>query len=327
MTTDISWVEKYRPPSLNDVKGQIDAIKNLKEQIQTRQMPHLIFEGPAGTGKTSSALAVVNDTFAGLPKDVISESFLELNASDARGIGVVRTIMKDFFKTVKNPRVPYKILILDEADNMTFDAFQALRRTIEKYSNNCRLIMICNYANKIIPPIQSRCAVVHYDPLSIEEIKERLIYITEQENVNISEKAIETLSRHSRGDMRWAINNLQASALIFGDGDYQITAEDVYGLTGAIKEEEVRELLQFSIDGKLVQALDRVKKILNAGISGKELTLQMFYEVKFGDYDEMDKILITSLASDTIYRISSGCSELIQLRGFVAAIKSGQVDW
>jgi len=325
MTAELSWVEKYRPKSLDDVKGQHETIKNLKEKVATKNITHLIFEGMHGTGKTSTALALTNDLYSGLSKHTISENLKELNASDARGIGVVRTVMKDFCKTTKSPQVPFKILILDEADNMTNPAFQALRRTMEKYSKNCRIIMLCNYANKIIPPIQSRCTVIHFDPLSINDIEERLEFIIERENVIISDKAVETLSRKSNGDLRWAINMLQAVVMIYGSGNYKISTRDVYSLSGSVDETEIRDLIKLAIDGEITQALAKIKNFLNSGISGKELTMQIFYETKFGDYDEMDKVLIASLSSDTIYRLGLGGSELIQLRGLIAGIKSGRL--
>jgi len=148
------WVEKYRPRKLDDIVNQKAIIKRLKQFVIDESMPHLIFAGPAGTGKTTSALAMVRDLYG--RKMSINDTHLELNASDARGINVIRTYIKDFAKAKPPFDIPFKILILDEADNMTAPAQQALRRTMEKYTRNCRMILICNYSNKIITPIQSR---------------------------------------------------------------------------------------------------------------------------------------------------------------------------
>jgi len=163
------WVEKYRPRLLGDVVNQKGIIRRLQQFIKDKSMPHLIFAGPAGTGKTTSALAMVRGLYG--RKMAINTTFLELNASDARGINVIRTYIKDFAKSKPPSDIPFKILILDEADNMTAPAQQALRRTMEKYTKNCRMVLICNYSNKIIPPIQSRCVVFRF---SLSPIKNKL---------------------------------------------------------------------------------------------------------------------------------------------------------
>ena len=169
MAENRPWVEKYRPRILDDVVNQKCIINRLKQFIKDRSMPHLIFAGPAGTGKTTSALAMVRDLYG--KKMAPNSTFMELNASDARGIDVIRTYIKDFAKARPPFDIPFKILILDEADNMTSPAQQALRRTMEKYTKNCRMILICNYSNKIIPPIQSRCVVFRFSSLNNEDIK------------------------------------------------------------------------------------------------------------------------------------------------------------
>ncbi|MCP4760135.1 MAG: AAA family ATPase, partial [archaeon] len=144
MSIEQPWVEKYRPRHLNEVVGQEKIITRLKRFVEDKSMPHLILAGPAGTGKTTSALALVRDVFKGKMKH--NQTYLELNASDARGIDVVRTMVKDFAKSMISDSIPFKILILDEADNMTSAAQQALRRTMENYTHTCRMILICNYS-------------------------------------------------------------------------------------------------------------------------------------------------------------------------------------
>lgn len=318
---DTPWVEKYRPRYLNGVVGNNESLDSIKGLVEHESMPHMIFEGPAGTGKTSSALALANQIFKGLGRSVIQESVKEMNASDARGIGIIRTVVKDFIKGKRNPKVPFKLLILDEADNMTSSAQQALRRQMEKYSTNCRLILICNYSNKIIPPIQSRCAVIHFKPLTAEDIKIRVAFIVEKENVCISERAIEALVYIAYGDMRKSINTLQAASMLSEKGDYEITEDDIYSLTGTVDRREIQDLITTALEGSLDNALSKVEKMLDQGSSGKEIAIQTFMEAKMSqDMDVKAKIIISSLTSDAIYRISMGCSEVIQLRALVSGL-------
>jgi len=321
---DVPWVEKYRPRTLADIVGHDKSIDRIKNLIADGSMPHMIFEGPAGTGKTSTALAMTNDLFRGKPRRVVNESVKELNASDARGINVVRTTLKDYVKGKKNPQVPFKVLILDEADNMTAPAQQALRRQMEKYSKNCRIALMCNYSNKIIPPIQSRCAVVHFKPLLAEDIKKRVSYIIDKERVRVSDDGIEALAYIAYGDLRKSINTLQAASMFSEGDDYEIVEDDIYAITGMVDRREIQGLIQEVFTGSLGSALDAIEGMLNSGSSGKEIALQVFMEAKMDDNMSVaDKITISSLASDAVYRISMGCSEVIQLRAMVAGMHGG----
>lgn len=317
---DIPWVEKYRPRTLDEIVSHERSIARIKEITSSGSMPHLIFEGPPGTGKTSTALAMVHDMFKGLPRNIINESVKELNASDARGINVVRTVIKDFIKSKKNPRIPFKVLILDESDNMTAAAQQALRRQMEKFSKNCRLILICNYSNKIIPPIQSRCAVVHFKPLSDSSIINQIKFIAEKEKVKISEAGVEVLAYISYGDLRSSINTLQAAAMLSLTENYEIQEDDIYGITGIVDKRDIELLIEKALGGELDTALELVEEMIKFGSSGKEIALQVFNTAKLSDMSDDDKIIISALTSDTIYRISRGCTEVIQLRALVAGM-------
>ena len=162
------WIEKYRPKTLDDVAGQQAIIERLKAYAKTKNVPHLIFAGPAGTGKTTSALALAREVFG---EETWKQNFHELNASDERGIGIVRGKIKDFARTAPIGNTAFKIIFLDEADSLTPEAQAALRRTIEKYSHICRFILSVNYSSKIIEPIQSRCTVFRFGPIKPEAIK------------------------------------------------------------------------------------------------------------------------------------------------------------
>jgi replication factor C small subunit len=220
------WVEKYRPRNLNDVVGQSEIVKRLKVFINDKSMPHLLFAGPAGTGKTTSAMALIHDLLQTNMKRNIT--YLELNASDARGIDVIRTDVKDFAKAQAPENIPFKILVLDEADSMTGAAQQALRRTMEKFTHNCRFILICNYSNKIILPIQSRCSVFRFSALTNQEIADRLMMIAGKEGLSIQESGKNALTYVCEGDLRRAVNYLQACASL----GKEITDDIVYRITG-----------------------------------------------------------------------------------------------
>ena len=232
------WVEKYRPRILEEIVNQKEIIQRLKQFVKDKSMPHLIFAGPAGTGKTTSALAMVRELYG--KKMAPNSTYLELNASDARGIEVIRTFIKDFAKAKPPVDIPFKILILDEADNMTAPAQQALRRTMEKYTKNCRMILICNYSNKIIPPIQSRCVVFRFSPLSNDDIKERLKFVAKQERITIQPDGLNGLVNVSNGDCRRAINYLQSCGTISSKVDQNL----VFRVAGEVPPEKVREILQ-----------------------------------------------------------------------------------
>ena len=201
------WVEKYRPHSLDDIVGQEHIINRLKKYVGEESMPNLMFTGPAGVGKTTTALALVKSILG----EYWRQNFLELNASDARGIDTVRNDIKNFCR-LKPVGAPFRIIFLDEVDNMTKDAQHALRREMEMYTKTASFILSCNYSSKIIDPIQSRCAIFRFAPIKGEDIEERLKFICNEENFDFDEKGIETIVYYAEGDMRKAVNILQATA-------------------------------------------------------------------------------------------------------------------
>ncbi|MFX1315639.1 MAG: replication factor C small subunit [Promethearchaeota archaeon] len=311
------WVEKYRPRMLDDVVNQKGIIKRLKQFVKDRDksMPHLIFAGPAGTGKTTSALAMVRELYG--RKMLINRTYLELNASDARGIDVIRTYVKDFAKARPPLDIAFKILILDEADNMTSPAQQALRRTMEKYTKNCRMILICNYSNKIIPPIQSRCVVFRFSSLNNDDIKIRVKYIAQQENIALTNDGLNALVDVSRGDCRRAINYLQSCGTI----SKKIDQEIVYRVAGEVPSEKIKEILQTALEGQLQLSIKLLFDLINDyGLSGQNIIKNVHREVYNLNISEDLKIELSKLLAEFEYRLSQGSTEEIQLQALLSRI-------
>ncbi|MFW9783560.1 MAG: replication factor C small subunit [Candidatus Heimdallarchaeota archaeon] len=309
------WVEKYRPRRLNDVVNQKGIINRLQQFIIDKSMPHLIFAGPAGTGKTTSALAIVRELFG--RKMVLNSTYLELNASDARGIEVIRTYIKDFAKTRPPIDIPFKILILDEADNMTAPAQQALRRTMEQYTENCRMILICNYSNKIIPPIQSRCVVFRFSSLPSDDIKDRLRYIAKEEDITITDDGLKALVDVSKGDCRRGINYLQSCSTISRKLDQNI----VFRVAGEVPHERIINILQTAIQGQLEFSIKLLNDIVEEyGLSGINIIKSMHREIYDLNISEDMKIELSKLLAEFEYRISQGATEEIQIKALLANI-------
>ncbi len=309
------WVEKYRPHHLDDIVNQKGIIKRLKQFVKDVSMPHLIFAGPAGTGKTTSALAMVRELYG--RKMAPNSTYLELNASDARGIDVIRTYIKDFAKAKPPIDIPFKILILDEADNMTSAAQQALRRTMERYTNNCRMILICNYSNKIIPPIQSRCVVFRFSSLNDEDIGARLKSIAQQEGLNITSGGINALVSVSRGDARRAINYLQSCGTV----SKKINEDIVFRVAGEVPSEKIKEILLNAIEGQLQLSIKILEEIISEyGLSGINIIKNVHREIYNLETSEDIKIQISKLLAEYEYRLSQGATEEIQLKALLAKI-------
>ncbi len=309
------WVEKYRPKTLDDVVNQKGILSRLKQFISDSTMPHLIFAGPAGTGKTTCALAMVRDMYS--KKMATNITHLELNASDARGIDVIRTFIKDFAKAKPPEEIPFKILILDEADNMTAPAQQALRRTMEKYTKNCRMILIANYSNKIIPPIQSRCVVFRFSSLTNEDIKERVKFIAKIENLTLTPDGLNALVEVSRGDCRRSINYLQSSGTISSKIDQEI----VFRVAGEVSVEKTRKILLTALEGQLQMSILMLNDLIKEyGLSGRNIIKNFHREIYDLNISEDLKIELVKLLAEFEYRLSQGGTEEIQLQALLAKI-------
>lgn len=274
-------------------------------------MPHLLFSGSPGVGKTTAALALAKDLYG----ETWRENFLELNSSDERGIDVIRTKVKDFARTKPIGDAPFKVIFLDESDALTSDAQNALRRTMEKYSDICRFILSCNYPSKIIPPIQSRCAIFRFSPLKTEDLVENLKDISEKENLNLEKGGIDAIIYVSEGDMRKAINVLQTAAAVSDE----ITEEIVYKVASKARPDEIKKMTQLALNGKFVEAREQLYNLMiDWGMSGEDILIQVFREVPNLDISEKEKVHLVEAIGECDFRIVEGSNERIQLSALLA---------
>ena len=304
------WVEKYRPKTLDEIVDQEEVVARLKGYVEQKNIPHLLFAGPPGTGKTASAIALARDLFGEDWRD----NFIEMNASDERGIDVVRHKIKEFARTAPI-NAPFKIIFLDEADALTADAQAALRRTMEMYSKICRFILSCNYVSRIIEPIQSRCAVFKFKPVPPEAMKKRLLEICEKEGVEISEDALEALVYVSGGDFRKAINALQGAAAL----NRKVDANAIYQITATARPEELKEMLDTALSGKFMEAREILDRLMvEYGMSGEDVVAQLFKEIISSSIDEKLKVVLIDRLGEVDFRLTEGAHDRIQLDAYLA---------
>ncbi|MDO8625208.1 MAG: replication factor C small subunit, partial [Candidatus Diapherotrites archaeon] len=276
---ELPWVEKYRPHLLSDVVGQTEITKRLTAYAKTKNMPHLMFTGPAGVGKTSCAVALAKEMFG----ESFERNFLELNSSDARGIDVVRTTIKDFARTLAFDS-NFKIIFLDESDALTPDAQQALRRTMEKFTKTTRFCLSANYSSRIIEPIQSRCVVFRFRPLTAPEIKQALEHVCKTEKITLDEESHKAIQYVSQGDLRKAINVLQSAASM----GKKITPDTIYAVSSRAKPEELKHMIRLALDGKFIDAREQLDKLLyEHGMSGEDVITQLYRELMDSDEKEV----------------------------------------
>ncbi len=306
------WTEKYRPKTFEGLVGQEDIIKKVQNLTISLNIPHLLFAGPAGTGKSTLALIVVKELFGLSWK----ENYLELNASDERGIDVVRQKVKDFARTKALGNVPFKVIFLDEADALTREAQQALRRTMENFTSTCRFILSCNYSSKIIDPIQSRCVIFRFKLLEKKDIEKIIKKIIEKEGLQISEQTIESLYEASEGDCRRVINLLQASASI----SPSITAELVNTLISSAKPADIKIVLGYALSGDFLKAKEKLLDVmLKESVAGTDIIKSIQKEIWNLQIDDELKVRLTEKTGETEFRMTEGSDEFIQLESLLAS--------
>ncbi len=309
------WTEKYRPKTLGEIIDQEEIVSRLQEFVKRAAMPHCLFAGPPGTGKTTAALCLAHDLFGVRFQDV----FMELNASDERGIDVVRTTVKEFARMASLSSVPFKILVLDEADNMTSDAQSALRRTMEKYTDTCRFVLCCNYSGRIIEPIQSRCALFRFTPLPDEKIVENLHRIAKNEGLKFTETGLKSIVEVGEGDLRKSINTLQAASSM----SKGITEESVYQVVGRAKPTDVHEMLNHALKGDFIKAREELRHLLvRYGLSGSEIVRQIHSEIFRLAVPEKKRIDLVEAVGEIDFRLVQGGDEEVQLSALLAKLAS-----
>lgn len=311
MQENALWTEKYRPSDFSEIKGQKDIVKRVKAFVEQKNLPHLLFAGPAGVGKTSLSLVIARNLF----KDMWRQNFLELNASDERGIDIIRNKVKDFARTRAIGDVPFKIIYLDECDALTREAQQALRRTMENYTQNCRFILSANYSSKIIDPIQSRCVVFRFRQLDSNEIKEIIEKIAKDEKLKIDEKAEAALVDISEGDCRKLENILQSCAAIAS----HITEDLIHSMASVAKPKEIKEVLELALKNKFIEARNKLLDLmLNYGLAGSDIIKQIQKEILELGIDNKSKMILIEKCGEIEFRMTEGSDEFIQLEALLS---------
>jgi replication factor C small subunit len=307
------WTEKYRPRTFSDMVGQQDIVKRVKSFVEKQNMPHVLFSGPAGVGKTTLSLIVARELYG----DDWRSNFLELNASDERGIDVIRVKVKDFARTKGLGDVPFKIIYLDECDALTKEAQQALRRTMENYTQTTRFILSCNYSSKIIDPIQSRCAIFRFKPLANDDLLGLITRIAKSEGITLSPDATQALLDVSEGDVRRLENLMQACA---AQGE-KVTEEVVFQIASFAKPKELDTMLLYAVKGQFLKAKEILLTImLDYGLSGMDVIKQIQQAVwKVPELSDREKLTFIKLCGEAEFRMVEGSDEVIQLEALLAA--------
>ncbi|MFH1591631.1 MAG: replication factor C small subunit [archaeon] len=307
------WTEKYRPKDFSEIRGQKEIVARAKAFVKQRNMPHLMFVGPPGIGKSTLALVIVKKLFG----DQWRENFLELNASDERGIDVVRVKVKDFARTRTLGDFPFKIIFLDECDALTKEAQQALRRTMENYTQTCRFVLSANYSSKIIEPIQSRCTLFRFRPLDKADIENIIDHIAKEEGMKVDAGGKDALVEVSEGDVRRLENVMQASMALSPD----ITEEQVYSIASMAKPKEIIEALRLAAKGNFVAARDKLlDTMLKYGLSGYDAIRQVQKESWKLEVDDRVKMTIIERCGEVEFHMVEGSDEFIQLESLLASI-------
>jgi replication factor C subunit 3/5 len=311
---DLPWIEKYRPKTLSNVAAHDHIKVALTNYITNKSFPHLLLDGPAGTGKTSTILACAKDMY----KDQFPYMVMEFNASDERGVDVVREKIKSFVHTKNFFCSGPKLVILDEIDSMTVDAQKILRRVIEKYSQNARFCLICNYVSKIINALQSRCTNFRFAPLLNEQIKERLLWIVENEKINITDDGLETIMKISNGDMRKTINILQSTSMIYDN----IGSVEVYSSTNSFNQNQIKNIISLMNEFDCLECYNKIFALLKEyGIDLNNLLIYIKDYIIDNDMDVKKKIYLIDHLATIEFQNTVTTNDKLQLAGLIGMFK------
>uniref|UniRef100_A0A1A8QQ47 Activator 1 subunit 5 n=1 Tax=Nothobranchius rachovii TaxID=451742 RepID=A0A1A8QQ47_9TELE len=313
---NLPWVEKYRPQTLDDLISHKDILSTIQRFISEDKLPHLLFYGPPGTGKTSTILACARQLY----KDKEFNSMvLELNASDDRGIDVVRGPILSFASTRTIFKKGFKLVILDEADAMTQDAQNALRRVIEKFTENTRFCLICNYLSKIIPALQSRCTRFRFGPLSPDQMVPRLEHVIQQENVEVTPDGMKAIVTLSSGDMRRSLNILQSTSMAYG----KVTEDTVYTCTGQPLRSDIANILDWCLNKDFNTAYSQILQLKTLkGLALHDILTEVHLLIHRVDFPPAIRITLLTKLANIEHRLASGTNEKIQLSSMVAAFQA-----
>jgi len=306
------WTERYRPKTFKEIVGQERIVERMKSFVKNKNIPHLLFSGPAGVGKTTISLVIAKALFT----QDWHQNFLELNASDERGIDVVRNTIKNFARTRSIGNVPFKVIYLDECDSLTREAQQALRRTMENYTSTCRFILSCNYSSKIIDPIQSRCAVFHFKPVEKEFVQNLIEKIAKKESINIDQASIDAIYDITEGDLRRVVNVLQSCTSV----SKSITEFLIYEIVSAAQPKEIKQVLELAIAKDFLNARSQLLDImLKHGLSGIDAIKQIQKEVWNLDIEDTKKLKLVEKCGEIEFRMVEGSDEYLQLESLLAS--------
>jgi replication factor C small subunit len=309
----LMWVERYRPHKLDDVVNQDEVKERLKPLLEKKgELPHLLFAGPPGSGKTTTALVIARELLG----DLVNDYSLQLNASDERGIDAVRDRIKTFASySDRREGVPFRLVILDEADELTRDAQTALRRIMEETSRVTRFILICNYSSNIIEPIQSRCAIFRFKKIGRDEVTARLKKIAKNEDVKATEKVLEAISEAVDGDLRQGINLLQAAAA----GGAEVTLDKVNAATGTSVKERAAEIIKLALGGDFGAARLKLVELTRVyGIPESDFLRFANEEIAKGEGAKTAEAI--KILAEYDYRLAMGANPEIQLTALLAEL-------
>ena len=310
---DHLWTERHRPSSLDEVIGHEESIERLKQWLDDDSVPNILLKGPAGTGKTATVVAFAKDKYG----DDWRGNLIQMNASDDRGIDVVREQIKKQAAEAPSGDYEYKIIYLDECDNLTKDAQQALRRTMEQYADRTRFFMSCNYVNKLIDPIQSRCVAIPFERLSDGEIKELVTRILDEEGVSYEDDAVELIVDSCNGDARRVVNTLQSSVV-----DGELTTDVVDIISGTVDRDELKEIVTLAMTGEMEEAQDRmVTNVLPNVVDHSSLAGDFMNVLQYHDEipDDVRWFAIHKLG-EVEDRVESGRNPHVQWNSFLATM-------